>query len=129
MRVRDFGRRISDDEYDQLIARLYDGSRLDEDFLQRKALDLAIDHRLGTGTPPSIREDLWLAKRRVQRSASRGALYFLLGRLFPVFMRKRLDQLADQTWREYAKVLTPEELQRFLDASSGARPGLPSAHT
>lgn len=67
----EFGSRLSDDEYDGAIVDLHRGMAPmptpDEDrALRRRALDLAIDHRLGREFPQARRDALWVASERVE---------------------------------------------------------------
>ncbi|PYP84038.1 MAG: hypothetical protein DMG65_23145 [Candidatus Angelobacter sp. Gp1-AA117] len=50
---------------------------------------------------------------------------YLLRRLTTAFFSRNAQSLAGYAAEEYAKVLSPEELKRFLDLKEGEPPVLP----
>jgi hypothetical protein len=111
------GPRLSDEEYDRAVIELQRGmtpmpTREEDRARRRRALDLAIDHRLGRDFPPARREALWAAAERVESRRVWIALKYLLRRL--AGGRAHARALTKALGDEYAKVLTPSELTQFL---------------
>jgi hypothetical protein len=112
-----YGPRLTDEEYDRAIVDLHRGmspmpTREEERALRRRALDLAIDHRLGVKFPQARREELWAAAERVESRRIWIGLKYLLRRL--AGGRAHAEALTRALGREYGKVLTPSELEQFL---------------
>jgi hypothetical protein len=126
----DYGPRLTDDEYERRIVALHRGlppmptAEQDRE-VRRQELDLAIDHRLGRDFPRERREALWAAKERVEKSRLRLGATFLLKRLFGKSVTRQAQGLAGYMVDEYAKVLSPPELERFFGLKGGQRPALP----
>ena len=129
-RESDYGPRLSTDEYEQRILSLYRSlpampSRDQDREVRRMELDLAIDHRLGRHFPEERRSALWAAQERVEKKRLRLGLKYLLRRLAAGLFAHDAQSLAGFAAEEYGKVLSPEELRRFLDLKEGERPALP----
>lgn len=128
--VPDYGTRLTDDEYDRRIVELYRGmppmpGPEEDRALRRRALDLAIDHRLGRDFPQSRREALWVASERVESRRIWLGLKYMLGRLLWPVRRRHAEALTNALAAEYSKVLTRPELEQFLGLEKGQRPVLP----
>src|SRR5262249_57312564 len=70
-KASEYGPRLTDEEYDRAVVDLHRGmspmpTREEDRALRRRALDLAIDHRLGRNFPRDRREALWKASERVE---------------------------------------------------------------
>ena len=87
---------------------------------RRRALDLAIDHRLGRNFPMAHREALWAASERVESRRIWIGLKYLLTCL--AGGRAHAQALTKALRREYSKVLTPSELEQFLGPAPLALP-------
>src|SRR5262249_1744663 len=93
--------------------------------LRRRALDLAIDHRLGRNFPKDRRDALWAASERVEAQRLRLGLKHLLGVLVGRLRGRHATALANALAAEYAKVLTRPELEQLLGLEEGQRPAFP----
>lgn len=116
----DHGPRLSTAEYERRIVALHAGRAPmptpDQDLALRRAeLDLAIDHRLGTHFPPERREALWAVRQRVERQRLRLGLAQAARHLLPQALSRSAARLVGSMERAYAEVLSPAELERFLD--------------
>ena len=125
-----YGPRLTDDEYERRIIELHRGlppmPTADQDrAVRRQELELAIDHRLGRDFPRERREALWAAKERVEKRRLRLGLKFLFKRLFARNVAREAQGLAGYMVDEYAKVLSPAELESFIGLERGQRPVLP----
>ena len=126
----DHGPRLTDDEYERRIVALrrrlppISTAEQDREVLLQE-LDLAIDHRLGREFPRARREALWAAKERVEKKRLRLGATFLFKRLFGKSVTRQAQGLAGYMVDEYAKVLSPRELERFFGLKGGRRPTLP----
>ncbi len=87
---------------------------------RRRALDLAIDHRLGRKFPEDRRDALWAASERVESKRIWLGLKFVLGSL--TGRGAHAQALTRALEREYSTVLTPSELQQFLGPTPRALP-------
>ena len=87
---------------------------------RRRALDLAIDHRLGRNFPHERRDALWAASERVESRRIRVGLKYLLRML--TGGRGHAQALTRMLGREYGKVLSPSELEQFLGPAPLALP-------
>jgi hypothetical protein len=119
------GRRLTDQEYDRAIVELHRGmppmpTREEDRALRRRALDLAIDHRLGRNFPQERREALWTASERVNSKRIWTGLSYLIRSL--AGGRAHAEALTKALGREYSKVLTPSELEQFLGSAPLALP-------
>jgi hypothetical protein len=129
-REPEYGQRMSDDEYERRILSLYcslpplPSPDQDRD-VRRQELDLAIDHRLGRNFPEERRSALWAVQQRVEKKRLRLGMKYLLRRLTARFFARDAQSLAGYAAEEYAKVLSPEELKRFLDLKNDEPPALP----
>jgi hypothetical protein len=122
----EFGSRLSDEEYDRAIVDLHRGmapmpTRDEDRALRRRALDLAIDHRLGRQFPRARRDALWAASERVESKRLWLGLRSLLG-LFSAGRRQHANALTRALAKEYGKVLSPSELEQFLGPGPFALP-------
>jgi hypothetical protein len=130
MAVADYGKRLTDDEYDRRVVELYRGlpptpHPVEDRALRRRALELKIDHRLGRDFPRARRDALWAASERVETRRFRLGLRYLLSALIRPLRRQHAAALTNALASEYSKVLTEAELAQFLDLHLGQRPGLP----
>ena len=128
--VPDYGTRLTDDEYERRMVELYRGmspmpTAEEERVLRRRALDLAIDHRLGRDFPQTRREALWAASERVESKRIRLGLKYMLGMLLWPVRRSHAEALTKALTAEYSKVLSQPELRQFLGLKKGQRPALP----
>jgi hypothetical protein len=126
----DYGPRLTDAEYEKQIINLYRGlppmpSPEQDRETRRRELNLAIDHRLGCNFPEERRSALWAAQQRVEKKRLRLAMKHLLHRFVTQLLARDAQSLAGYVAEEYAKVLSPEELRRFLDLKEGEAPSLP----
>jgi hypothetical protein len=97
----------------------------DDDFIRRRELDLNIDYRLGTAFPPDRREALWRIQQRVEQRRLRLAASWLAAMLTPRLLLGRANRIARFVVDEYAKVLTPDELEAYFGVDMVANPSLP----
>lgn len=114
------GPRISEREYEKSIVELYSGlppkpDKRTQEQLRRRELDLTIDYRLGQNFPQERRKTLWSIQQRVERKRGRLMIFWLLRILSHVWLEKRTAGLARYLVDEYARVLTPEELDAFFE--------------
>ncbi|HEY2169268.1 MAG TPA: hypothetical protein VGJ30_06555 [Candidatus Angelobacter sp.] len=126
----EYGPRLTDAEYEKQIVSLYRNlppmpSPAQDAETRRQELNLAIDHRLGRTFPEERRSALWAAQQRVEKKRLRLAMKHLLHRLVTKLLARDAQSLAGYAAEEYAKVLSPEELRRFLDLREGEPPSLP----
>lgn len=129
-REPDYGPRLTDEQYEQGILSLYRGlppmpSPEQDREVRRQELDLAIDHRLGRDFPADRRSALWAVQQRIEKKRLRLAAKYLLRRAVSKLFARHAQELAGYAADEYAKVLSREELQRFLDLREGEPPALP----
>lgn len=126
----DHGPRITAEEYQRNISELYAQpspipAKDRERVIWRRELDLNIDHRLGCRFPQERRDALWAIQERVEKRRFRLVFKHLFRRLFAKWLATNAQQLAGFLVEEYAKVLTPEELQAYFCLSPGEKPVLP----
>ena len=119
------GPRLTDEEYDRAIVDLHRGmspmpTRDEDRARRRRALDLAIDHRVGRNFPQDRRDALWAASERLESRRVWLGLKALLGMV--AGGRAHGQALTKALEREYRKVLTPSELQQFLGPAPHALP-------
>jgi hypothetical protein len=93
--------------------------------VRRLELNLAIDHRFGRDFPAERRSALWAAQQRIEKKRLRLAAKYLLRSVVSRLFTRHAQELAGYAAEEYAKVLSREELRRFLDLHEGERPALP----
>jgi hypothetical protein len=111
--------KLSGEEYDRRIIALHRDlppapSKEQRQQVRRSELELAIDYRLGTDFPRERRDALWAVHERVERRRGWLLVRHLIRRIFPGTLERRVDRLAGYLTSEYAKVLSPEELELFL---------------
>ena len=126
----DYGPHLSDEEYDRQIVVLYDKlpptpSREQEREVRRTELNLAIDHRLGRDFPIQKREALWEVQQRVEKKRVWLMLKYFVKKLLRRSIAQEAQGLAQYLVDEYAKVLTPSELERFFGKAEARSPALP----
>jgi hypothetical protein len=126
----EYGPRLTDAEYEKQVVSLYRNlppmpSPAQDTETRRQELNLAIDHRLGRAFPEERRLALWAAQQRVEKRRLRLAMKYLLHRLVTKLLARDAQSLAGYAAEEYAKVLSPEELRRFLNLKEGESPSLP----
>jgi hypothetical protein len=126
----DYGPRLTQEEYQRKIAELYlnlsSASAEDrEQTIRRRELDLTIDHRLGCDFPQERRDALWAIQEQVEKRRFRLAFKYLFRRFFAKRVERDVQGLAHFLVEEYAKVLTPEELQQYFNLRPGEPPVLP----
>src|SRR4029077_16051268 len=126
----EYGPRLSDEEYETRILSLYrslppmPSSDQDRE-ARRQELNLAIDHRLGRDFPEERRSLLWAAQRRIEKKRLRLAMKYLLRRFLARLLARDAQALAGYAAEEYGKVLSAEELRRFLVLEKYDTPALP----
>jgi hypothetical protein len=125
-----YGPRLSNEEYDKRILSLYRSlpplpSHDQDTEVRRQELNLAIDHRLGRGFPEERRSALWAVQQRIEKKRLRLGMKYLLRRLIGRFFARDARSLAGYAAEEYARVLSPGELNLFLDLKDGEPPRLP----
>ena len=125
--VPDYGIRLTDEEYERRIVDLHRGlppvppPEQDRE-IRRRALDLAVDHRLGRDFPRERRDALWGVSERVERKRKWLAVQYLLGALFSPMRKRHADALTRALVAEYSKVLSPAETERMLGLEAGEKP-------
>ena len=126
----EYGPLLTAAEYEKQMVSLYRGlppmpsPEQDRD-IRRQELNLTIDHRLGRAFPEERRSALWEAQQRVEKKRLRLAMKYLLHRFVTKLLVRDAHSLAGHVAEEYAKVLSPEELRRFLDLKEDEPPSLP----
>jgi hypothetical protein len=113
------GPRLSGEEYDRRITRLYGDlppapNREQEKQVQRQELDIAIDYRLGQDFPHSRREALWAIQQEVEKKRFRLVFKHILKWVFAKSLARDAQGLADYLVDEYAKVLNEAELESYF---------------
>jgi len=126
----DYGPQLASGEYDRRLIELQRSlpampTKKQDRAARRSALDLAVDARLGVRFPKERRDALWAIQERVEKRRLRLVFRYLLSRLSPRVFSRSAEGLAEYLMSEYAKVLTPGELQRFFNFRPGERPSLP----
>jgi hypothetical protein len=126
----EYGPRLTDAEYEKQIVSLYRSlppmpSPEQDQETRRQELNLAIDHRLGRAFPEERRAALWAVQQRIEKKRLSLAAKYLLRRFVSGLLIRHAQSLAGYAAAEYAKVLSPEEVRRFLDLKQGERPTLP----
>lgn len=124
------GPRLTGEEYDRRITKLYSGlppapSKAQEKQIQRQELDLAIDHRLGQDFPLSRREALWAIQLRVEKKHFWLMFKYFLRRFFAKRLARDAQGLAGYLVDEYAKVLSQAELKSYFGKEESRNPTLP----
>jgi hypothetical protein len=126
----DYGPRLTDEEYERRVVELHRGmppmpTPEQDRALRRRALNLAIDHRLGRDFPGSRREALWAASERIDSRRIWLGLRYMLGMLLSSVRRGHAEALTNALTAEYSKVLSQPELRQFLGLKEGQPPALP----
>ena len=126
----DHGPRLTDEEYERRIIELHRDlppmpTEEQDRQVRRRALDLAIDHRMGRDFPQKRRELLWAIQQRVEKRRLWLALKYPFRRLFAKSLAQGAQGLAGYLVDEYSEVLTKAELKSFFSLEEGQRPGLP----
>lgn len=125
-----FGPCLSIEEYEKKIHDLYsqlppDPSREQDKSVRRQELELTIDHRLGRDFPHERREALWIIQQQVERKRLLLLGRHLLRRILPSSISKGAQRLAGGVVKEYSKVLSRRELERFFGEDEARHPALP----
>lgn len=112
----DYGRKLTQQEFEQAVVDLYDHARskrsgYEGDHIRRRELNLTIDHRLGVDFPLGRRDALWRAQQQVEQERLRFAARTLLA---PIVVRLGANRLAKLVLKQYAQVLTVDELRAFF---------------
>jgi len=126
----DYGPRLSDEEYERRLTRLYENlppvpTRKQDRQLRRQQLDLAIDHRLGRNFPRDRRQALWAVQQRLERKHFLHGWSYFLKRLLGRSRTGNARGLADFLMEEYGKVLSKSELEQFFGREEVRHPDLP----
>ena len=119
----DHGPLLSDEEYERRIFALYEAlppmpTPGAERELRRRELDVLIDHRLGVAFPPERRDALWVAQEHIERRRTKFGIEMIARALLSTRKQEKASRLTRFAIEEYAKVLTSEELEQFLDDES-----------
>ena len=118
----DHGRKLTADEYRQALIQLYtrfrgpDG-RLDvlgED-LRMAELNLAIDFRFGIDFPVERRQQLWQVQEKLEKRRRVGMMSIAFSMVSAIGRRLRSGMLTKFLFKEYAAVLSPDEMKLFLE--------------
>ena len=125
-----YGPRLTDAEYDRRVIELQRNlppvpSRSQEQWVRRRELNLAIDHRLGCDFPRSKREALWAIQERVDKKRGRLIFKYLLRKFYAKRLGQDAQRLGGYLVSEYAKVLSQSELEHFFGHEEVHRPTLP----
>src|SRR4051794_38710702 len=104
----EYGVRLSDDEYERrtidLRRDMPPTPTAEQDRAhRRRALDLAIDHRLGRDFPEVRREAMWAAAERVESQRIRLGIRYLFDALIAPIRRRHANALTQMLSREYSK--------------------------
>lgn len=126
----DHGPRLTDAEYERQVVALHAGlppvpSKEEDLRVRRRALDLAIDHRLGRDFPGERRDSLWACQQRVERRRLRLMVKHVVKRLVSRSLTRDGQHLAAFLVDEYATVLTCAELEAFFGREESRNPTLP----
>lgn len=126
-----FGKRLTEDEYQKAITDLYQKPPLSisaeawEQKVRRREFDLTIDHRLGLNFPEDRRNELWKIQEKIDKQRYYLTFKYLFRKIFAKQIVRDVQGLAGVLVDEYAKILTPEELQQYFGLRPGERPVLP----
>lgn len=117
-----YGPCLTNEEYLQRIVALQEAqpempTKAQERESMRQQLELAIDRRLGTRFPQEKRDALHAARERLDR---RRWLVFFLYQIRTAFRRphageRGLGEITAMVTKEFGKVLTPAEMERFFE--------------
>lgn len=126
MATFDYGPRLSVSEFEKQIVDLYRSRPVEpttaaEKDVARRELDLTVDFRLGSKFPQDRRDALWAIQQRVEKRRWRLMLHGLFHKLTDGSLHRRAGGLADYLVKEYAKVLSPEELEAYFDLAPTER--------
>jgi hypothetical protein len=126
--------RLSSEEYQQAISTLYKRAAAGqlgaaqggiEQAIKDAEFNLAIDHKLGRNFPQDKRQALVEAKHQAEKQRLR-----LVGRFLRKSIRERAFASGMQVWLEqlaeaFSTVLTPQELNAFMELKAGEKPLFP----
>lgn len=129
-----YGPCLTSDEYQQAVAALYRRAAEDqgaaargdvEQSIKDREFNLTIDYKLGRNFPQERRQALLEAKRMADKQRLR-----LVGRFIRKSIRDREFASGMQVWLEqlaeaFSQVLSPEELDAFMELKPGERPVFP----
>ncbi|WP_124674371.1 hypothetical protein [Burkholderia cepacia] len=112
----DYGRKLTRQEFEQAVVNLYDNPRSNRsgyegEHIRWRELNLTIDHRLGVDFPLARREALWRVQQQVEKERLRFAARTLLA---PIVVRLGSNRLANIVLKEYAQVLTADEMRAYF---------------
>jgi len=108
--MNDYGRKISGEEYERQITALPFSKEKSVD-IERKELDIIINHRLGIGFPESKRIEMFAV-----RSKKENIFKFLFDCFISkVFKNKIFYRLEQKAIKKYKHILSEEEIKQFLD--------------
>ncbi|OGA12478.1 MAG: hypothetical protein A3D95_04265 [Betaproteobacteria bacterium RIFCSPHIGHO2_12_FULL_69_13] len=130
MDAPEYGRKLTDEEYQARIAELYGGragpysDEADRE-LRRRELELRIDYRLGRDFPRERRAALWEVQERIERKRLGLAFRHAMRRLFHRLTQHETQRFAQFSAQEFGRVLSAGELKCFLDLEEGEVPTLP----
>jgi hypothetical protein len=124
------GRRLSVEEYERGVVALQSTlppmPTIEQDRAARRAeLNLNIDHRLGVDFPSERREALWSIQEHVEKKRLTLVLWHLVSRVFRRGLERKAQGLARLLIKEYAKVLSPDELDAYFGEEEVKHPLLP----
>jgi hypothetical protein len=68
---------------------------------------------------------LWAAQQRIEKKRLRLGMKYLLRRFLVRLFARDAQSLAGYAAEEYARILSPAELKRFLDFKESEPPALP----
>ncbi|MBO9908584.1 hypothetical protein [Xanthomonas phaseoli] len=114
---REYGRRLSPQEYDLQTISLYEGqapipSRDDLEKIRRAELDLTVDFTLGVGFPRDKRDELWCTQRKLARSSIARLVFGIFASPFAPSRYLVKSQV-----RAFSKILNRREVCDFLGLS------------
>ena len=126
-----FSPRLTGREYEKSVIDLYRQASLPssstpskdlEEELKFKEFCLTIDYRLGVNFPTERRDALWNARQKVEKQRLR-----LVGKFIMHTVRKRafaggMQLVLEQMKEEFAKVLSDDELQAFMELDENETP-------
>lgn len=126
----DYGPRLSGEEYDKRIIALHANlppilSPEKERLVRREELEITIDYRLGCNFPKYKRDMLWKVQEKVEKKRVLLIFKYLFRHIFKKALVRSAQNLAGYLVDEYAKVLSPDELEMFFGKNELENPNLP----
>lgn len=132
--IDEYGSRLTVTEYERRLVELHRGlspeptAAVDAE-LQRRVLNLSIDHRLGIAFPRERRAALWAVHHRLEKRRLWLALRYYLRKVLPRGDAPGDQHFAREVFDEYATVLSARELEAFLGVADRASAALPIEQT